>query len=150
MACHGSQLPKGFKPQRKPDGTIERGRYTLDGETYEMPGHGFAREMAWTVDHLEATQGRAAAVLSLEDSADTRELYPFGYRLVVAYELADGAVSLDYSVVAKPGNERAMPFSIGNHITFNTPLIPGGDAGRGGARDALDARFAQRGRAADR
>ena len=125
----GRNFPRGFKPQTKPDGTIERGRYTLDGKTYEMPGHGFVRDMAWTVDHLEATANRAAAVLSLEDSEETRALYPFGYRLVVEYALSDGVVSLDYSVIAKPGNERSMPFSIGNHITFNTPLIPGGDPG---------------------
>ncbi|MCB1022290.1 MAG: hypothetical protein KDC27_20340, partial [Acidobacteria bacterium] len=42
----GRNFPKGFKPQTKPDGSIERGRYTLDGKTYEMPGHGFVRDMA--------------------------------------------------------------------------------------------------------
>src|SRR5690606_25970002 len=121
--------PKGFKPETKPDGTIERGRYTLDGKTYEMPGHGFVRDMAWTLDETGSTANRAFAVLSLEDTDETRALYPFGYRLVVEYALSDGAVTLDYAVIAKPGNERAMPFSIGNHITFNTPLVPGGDAG---------------------
>ena len=125
----GRNFPPGFKPQTKPDGTIERGRYTLDGKTYEMPGHGFVRDMAWTVDQVEATANRAAAVLSLDDTDETRVLYPFAYRLVVEYELADGEVSLDYMVVAKLENERPMPFSIGNHITFNTPLVPGGDPG---------------------
>jgi galactose mutarotase-like enzyme len=125
----GRNFPKGFKPETKPDGTIERGRYTLDGKTYEMPGHGFARDMPWTVDGFEATANHASAVLSLEDTEATRALYPFGYRLVATYELAAGALTIDYTVIAKPANDRSMPFSIGNHITFNTPLLPGGQAG---------------------
>ena len=125
----GRNFPKGFTPQTKPDGTVERGRYTLDGKTYEMPGHGFVRDMAWTLDDFEATANRASAVLSLEDSETTRALYPFGYRLVAAYQLAGGGLTIDYTVISKPGNERPMPFSIGNHITFNTPLVPGGEPG---------------------
>ena len=125
----GRNFPKGFKPETKPDGTIERGRYKLDEKNYEMPGHGFVRDMPWTVDGFKATANGASAVLSLDDSDTTRALYPFGYRLVVDYGLSEGVVTLDYTVVAKPTNDRAMPFSIGNHITFNTPLVPGGQAG---------------------
>jgi galactose mutarotase-like enzyme len=125
----GRNFPKGFKPETKPDGTIERGRYTLDGKNYEMPGHGFVRDMPWTVDEFQADANHASAVLSLDETDETRALYPFGYRLVVDYELTGGAVLIDYTVVAKPANERPMPFSIGNHITFNTPLVPGGEPG---------------------
>ncbi|MBI1352929.1 MAG: hypothetical protein GC160_01185 [Acidobacteria bacterium] len=122
----GRNFPPGFKPETKPDGSIERGRYDLDGKRYEMPGHGFVRDMPWKVEQLGVRDG-AYAALSLEDTEQTRALYPFGFRLDVAYTLHDGDLEIAYTVAAKPDNARPMPFSIGNHITFNTPLIPGSD-----------------------
>lgn len=122
----GRNFPKGFTPERLPDGSIEQGRWELDGKRYEMPGHGFVRTMPWTVEQLGVREG-AFAALSVEDTKLTRSYYPFRFRLDVAYTLADGALEIAYTVTAKANNERPMPFAIGNHITFNTPLVPGGD-----------------------
>ena len=122
----GRNFPPGFQPETKPDGSIERGRYDLDGQRYEMPGHGFVREMAWKVEQLGVRDG-AYALLSVEDTEQTRALYPFGFRLEAAYTLRDGDLEIAYTVTAKAENTRPMPFSIGNHITFNTPLAPGSE-----------------------
>jgi galactose mutarotase-like enzyme len=54
-------------------------------------------------------------------------MYPFGFRLSVEYVLQGGKVEIRYGVHAKVDNQAPMFFSIGNHIAFNTPLIPGGD-----------------------
>lgn len=124
----GRNFPKGFTPERKPDGSIEKGRWELDGRRYEMPGHGFVRNMPWKVDQLGVRDG-AFAQLSLEDTEETRQYYPFGFRLEVSYTLHDGELEIAYAVYADEDNAQPMPFAIGNHITFNTPLIPGGDPG---------------------
>jgi len=124
----GRNFPRGFTPDTKPDGSIEKGRWELHGERYEMPGHGFVRDMPWKVEQLGVRDG-AFALLSLEDTERTRQYYPFGFRLEVAYTLHDGDLEIAYTVAADEDNAREMPFAIGNHITFNTPLIPGGDPG---------------------
>ena len=77
----------------------------------------------WTVESTSASR----IALSLEDSAETRESYPFGFRLDVEHAISDGVVSSTYRVRAKESNTDPMPFSIGNHITFNTPLLEGSD-----------------------
>lgn len=122
----GRNFPPGFQPQTKPDGSIEKGRWTLDGRQLEMPGHGFVRGMPWKVEQLGVRDG-AFASLSLEETEQTKQYYPFGFRLQVAYTLRDGGLEIAYTVEAESENTQPMPFAIGNHITFNNPLVPGGD-----------------------
>ncbi len=100
--------------------------FEVDGERYAMPGHGFARDYAWRVDCVGESP-YARAVLSLEDSAETRAVYPFGFRIELEHQLVDGAYGAAYTVIAKEQNTHAMPFAMGNHITFHTPLLPGSD-----------------------
>lgn len=124
----GRNFPAGFTPEVKPDGSIEKGRWEINGKQYEMPGHGFARDMPWKVEQIGVRDG-AFAKLSFEDTEQTRQYYPFGFRIEVAYTLNDGDLEMAYTISADEDNEGEMPFAIGNHITFNTPLIPGGDGG---------------------
>ncbi len=96
------------------------------GDTrYPMTGHGFARDYPWEIVSRDADAAAARAVLRLSDRPETRELYPFGFELTATYEVAAGGLTIRYDVRAAAGNERTMPFSIGNHITFKTPLLPG-------------------------
>lgn len=124
----GRNFPAGFKPLVKADGSIEKGRWEINGRQYEMPGHGFAHDMPWKVEQLGVRDGAFAAV-SFEDSEETRTYYAFGFRIEVEYTLSGGDLDMAYTISADEDNDGEMPFAIGNHITFNTPLIPGGDAG---------------------
>jgi galactose mutarotase-like enzyme len=104
--------------------------YELNGKRYPMPAHGFVRSMPWKVISRRAASDGLELVLAISDTADTRQSYPFGFEVSVAYRVSDGELALVYTVRASGDNPSPMPFSIGNHIAFLAPLVPGGDAGK--------------------
>jgi galactose mutarotase-like enzyme len=108
-----------------PDG---KGRgFTSNGAFYPMPAHGFARDRAWALQDHGADGEGAFATLTLASDEGTHQHYPFDFVLSVDYRIARGRLSISYTVTAGTGNDGAMPFSIGNHVTFKAPLIAGGE-----------------------
>jgi galactose mutarotase-like enzyme len=101
--------------------------YLLNGEQYPMPFHGFAMRQPWDVISQSSPDGMAALALKMSSTAKTRKYYPFGFELMVRYQLHGDRLHMEYAVTADGDNNAAMPFSIGNHITFNAPLMPGSD-----------------------
>jgi len=93
--------------------------WTVDGVDYPMPMHGFARSLPWRVEHHTTSELR----LILDDSDQTRIFYPFGFRHALTYRLTDGLLTLDHEIEADEANTGPMPFAIGNHATFNLPLL---------------------------
>lgn len=89
------------------------------GKSWRMTQHGFARDQRFDWLQREPTACR----LELADNAATRALYPFGFRLSVAYALenADLEVALE---ITNTGDE-VLPASIGIHPAFNWPLLAG-------------------------
>jgi len=100
------------------------------GVRYPMSIHGFARNRPWRVNRIEGSADQALVSLVLTDDPETRENYPFGFRLQVDYVLAGATLAVRHTVMAASSNDSPMPFSIGNHITFRIPLAPGGEAER--------------------
>lgn len=97
------------------------------GSFYPMPIHGFARDLPWTVvGETEVAEGKTVT-LSLGDSTETRRLYPFGFKVTTAYTVGQNTVTIRQQVHAAAVNTAPMPFSIGNHMTYNAPLVPGGE-----------------------
>ena len=94
--------------------------YTTGDRLYQMPMHGFARMQPWDV---LASQDSATVRLELTDSDHSRHLYPFGFSLQVEYRVDGCGLEIHYQVAAASDNRGAMPFSIGNHITFRLPLV---------------------------
>ncbi len=120
----GRNVPDDMRNPETLGGSLPVGGYDYDGKRYKMPGHGFARDYAWEVAEFGADQDAGAWVsMFLEDNEQTRELYPFGFRLMLEVRLSDGVVEMAYGVTASEANDDDMFFSIGNHITFNTPLV---------------------------
>jgi len=99
--------------------------YDYAGKRYTIPISGFVREMPWTVVRLAADDDSALLELEVRDTAETRAQYPFAFRLRVTYRLAGGRLEMLHAVQSDEGNAAPMFFSIGNHITFRTPLIDG-------------------------
>ncbi len=126
----GRNFPPDLEERRKAGEIFDEGAWDWNGQRYPMPIHGFVRDLAWELESAETAVDAASALVTLEDTAETRRMYPFGFRITAAYTLAQGALEIRYDVTADADNEGAMPFSIGNHITFVTPLVPGGDAGK--------------------
>lgn len=102
--------------------------YQQGDEFYPMPMHGFARNQTWEIINRFESETMASLTLKLSDNEQTRKIYPFGFDLQVEYQLSEDRLSLIYRVKADSGNSAAMPFSIGNHITFNAPLVAGSEA----------------------
>jgi galactose mutarotase-like enzyme len=113
----------GAKP-----GDAEAGGWIWKGQRYPMLAHGFVRGQKWRLEKSFSGDATAYSVVSTADSAATRVLYPFGFRMAIEHRVAGSSVILSYRISAAKANSDPMPFSIGNHITFNVPFAP---AGRG-------------------
>lgn len=123
----GRSFPPDLEARRRAGEVFHDGAWIYKGKRYEMPIHGFARDLSWRVDHSDAVDRQAVAKLSVRDTTETRKSYPFGFLLEVTYTLKEGYLTIAYRVLASEKNGDAMPFSIGNHITFVSPLVRGTD-----------------------
>lgn len=91
-------------------------KYTLDGKEYDMPKHGFARKMSWEF----LGQNENSMSFCLSDTAETREIYPFEFDLVVTYTLNGTTLSVSHDIKNK--SHKTMYFSIGAHPAFNCTI----------------------------
>lgn len=95
---------------------MTQGKYTVNGQTYEMTIHGFVNYSV-----LEAEeQGADRIVFKLTQSAETLKMYPFNFVYRVAYVLAGDRLEVKFSV--ENTNDQTMYFGIGGHPGFNVPL----------------------------
>ncbi|WP_343613644.1 aldose 1-epimerase family protein [Novosphingobium sp.] len=95
--------------------------YRLGDQTYHLPRHGFARRNAFDVLVVEED----VAVFGLSDSAETRKVYPFAFKLAMAFRLS--GQTLHMAATITNADDHPMPFSFGYHPAFAWPL-PGGAA----------------------
>jgi galactose mutarotase-like enzyme len=100
-------------------GKLENSRYILDGQTYEMGVHGFARDSEFTLTN--SCEGRAGFRLS--ENETTLGRYPFKFNLDLDYTLEDRKIEVSYTVTNR--DVKTMPFSIGGHPGFICPFEPG-------------------------
>lgn len=100
-------------------GRLLDGKYTYNGETYEMSSHGFARNSEFTVEK----QNETGIVFVLQANEETKKAYPFDFKYSVEYTLCDNTLVTKYAV--KNNSENTMYYSFGGHPGFNVPL--GGD-----------------------
>ncbi len=96
-------------------GTLKNNTYTINEKEYQLPRHGFARDMDFEL--IEKTQNKA--VFSLQSSEETLQKYPFEFELQLIYTLNENELELEYKVINK-GKEK-MPFSIGAHPAIALP-----------------------------
>jgi galactose mutarotase-like enzyme len=106
-------------------GWTRNGEERVDGVTYPLALHGFARFETFAAE----TSTPDFVRLALSDNANTRAVYPFAFMLAVEYRLTDDALAIAIEV-ANPGERRA-PYACGLHPGFRWPL---GAAGREGAQ----------------
>ena len=97
-------------------GALKDGRYNYDGKSYQLPQHGFARDREFRL----IAQEEQKLSFVLVDDAMTRENYPFGFELLISYELDDTSVSIHYEV--KNSDDKSIYFSLGTHPAFALEL----------------------------
>jgi len=102
-------------------GAVNRDRIHIDGHTYPMAKHGFARKSEFTVVGAQSDR----VTFQLAADAATRELYPFDFRLDITHRI-EGATLHTEATLTNP-NDVALPASFGFHPAFRWPLPWGGD-----------------------
>lgn len=100
-------------------GSLKDGKVDVNGRTYEMGRHGFARQSEFT----PVEQGEDFIVLELRENRSTLARFPFPFVLRVRHQLLERGFSTAFAV-ENPG-ETPLPFCIGAHTAIRCPLLPG-------------------------
>ena len=99
-------------------GKLKDNAYSIDGKSYQLLQHGFARDMHF--EQIEKTS--ATLVYSLKHSPETLKNYPFKFELLIKYELKKNKLKVAYDV--KNLDTKKIYFSIGGHPAFSCPIVP--------------------------
>jgi galactose mutarotase-like enzyme len=97
-------------------------RLTIDGKSYEMNQHGFARRSEFAL--AEATDNLCRYELAASET--TRAVYPFDFLLSLTHALDGRTLTVTAEVTNR--DDGPLPFGIGFHPAFVWPLP--GAAGR--------------------
>jgi galactose mutarotase-like enzyme len=95
--------------------SVEKDTYTVDGQEYHLPRHGFARDTAFTL----VAQSEDKVVFALHESEETLKVYPFRFNLAVSYRLDGNRIHVVWHV--ENTDSREMHFQIGGHPAFYAP-----------------------------
>ncbi|MGF9966619.1 aldose 1-epimerase family protein [Bacillus rhizoplanae] len=99
-------------------GRLVDNTYYVDGKSYSLTQHGFARDLTFTIK--EQSESKITYVVTSNE--ETLQNYPFAFELLISYELNETSVYVTYEVINP--NTKEMYFSIGGHPGFNCPLLP--------------------------
>lgn len=102
-------------------GRFTQGKYLLNGKTYEMDIHGFARRLLYEV----ADQEKDRITFRIVDNKETYQEYPYHFILDIIYELQGRTAQITYRV--NNLSEETMYFGIGGHPGFSLPFDEGLD-----------------------
>lgn len=97
-------------------GRMTEGKYTLNGNTYEMNVHGFARDMMFEAEQIS----KEHIVFRIQDTPETYQQYPYHFDFCVTYRLEGAKIIMSYDVKNKDNKE--MFFGVGGHPGFYVPM----------------------------
>lgn len=97
-------------------GALKNNTYTHNGQTYELPRHGFARDMEFAYEKLAEDE----ILFTLTHNVDTLKNFPFAFQLNLRYKLANHTLFCTYEVI-NPAQQNLF-FSVGGHPAFAVPL----------------------------
>lgn len=103
-------------------GRLAGDHYRLDGRSYPMPQHGFARRRSFALVNHDSHR----ACFRLDADDETRNAYPFEFRVDMRFEVAGTALLMEACVENR--GDADMPFSFGFHPAFAWPLPHGASA----------------------
>jgi galactose mutarotase-like enzyme len=97
-------------------GWTRDGAVRVEGRRYPLALHGFAWKKCFEIAERRPDYLR----LVLLDDAETHALYPFAFRLDVAFQLRKG--SLENRLTVTNADPRPLPYACGLHPAFRWPL----------------------------
>lgn len=119
----GNPLLFPFIARHWVDGKVGLWRDAL-GVVRDMPLHGFARDLPFAAQIDPRGDG---VRMTLTDSAETREIYPFRFRFEAVYRLADER-ALDVELITTNMGDARLPYYAGHHFYFALPHAQRGEA----------------------
>jgi galactose mutarotase-like enzyme len=102
-------------------GTLRDNRYRWQGNSYELPRHGFARRRGFAL----VAQDAASATFRIEANTASRAVWPFDFTLDMRFAIRDARLEMRATVTNR--GDGPMPASFGFHPALRWPL-PGGAA----------------------
>ena len=96
-------------------GNLPNNRFDYHGKSYPLKQHGFARDLPWAVVD-QTTDKSASLTIELTSTDQTRQVYPFDFRLCFSYQLQGYALRIQQAIENLSGEP--MPFSLGFHPYF--------------------------------
>src|SRR5438477_11304850 len=100
-------------------GPLVDNKVELEGRTYSMKQHGFARNLPWSVTDTKTGPDEASITIHLESSPTTHEQYPYDFSVDYTYRLRPGSLRIDQTYENR--SSRPMPFYAGFHPYFTAP-----------------------------
>jgi galactose mutarotase-like enzyme len=100
-------------------GALKDNTYFLEGNSYQLHRHGFAREMEFELEKHDANE--MTFLLGSDDK--TLAVYPFDFEFRITYTLQKNALHVTYDVLNT--GMKDMYFSVGGHPAFAVPLVNG-------------------------
>lgn len=97
-------------------GSLSGGSMMVDGTSYSMGNHGFARREEFQL--IEEKENKL--VYSLKYSDKTLAMYPYKFELQLIYTLDNSSVKISYRVINL--DEKTIYFQLGTHPGFNCPM----------------------------
>jgi galactose mutarotase-like enzyme len=97
-------------------GKLPRDSYELEGRTWSMKQHGFARTLPWRVLSSGAKGPGVRLECGLESTSQTLAQFPFRFEARLAFTLEGTTLTLDWTVTNR--DERSMPLQLGYHPYF--------------------------------
>ena len=94
-------------------GRLKGDCYALDGKTYELSQHGFARDAEFAI--IESDAGSITFKMSSSDQTSAK--YPYQFEFFVCYEVSDDDVAVTFRIRSK----QEIFFSCGWHPGFSFP-----------------------------
>ena len=96
-------------------GKVWNDEYRVDGRTYNLPQHGFARDTDFTL--IKQTEDEL--IYALDSNENTLSKYPYKFHLEARYTLEGSTVHIVWKVVNT--DSKNIFCSIGAHPAFNYP-----------------------------
>ena len=93
-------------------GQIKNGETKINGKTYKMGQHGFARDMEFE----EITKSEKLQEYVLKSNEKTLEKFPFDFELYITYKINGNTLEVEYKVINK--DNKYMLFGLGGHPAF--------------------------------
>ena len=93
-------------------GKLKQNKTIINGRTYEMNQHGFARDM----EFQELEKNDQVHKYVLKSNSQTLEKFPFKFELYVTYTINENKLITEYKVINK--DEKKMIFGLGGHPAF--------------------------------